>query len=178
MSKAFIIGFHRTGTRSTNSAMQQLGWNIVHYPCPSTGELSLEEFNDGPPWKILKQYDGISDIVTIPYCKRLMEIYPNSLFILTIRDIEELVPSIKKHIERLKEMNLTKDRRIFDTTVMHAIYGASDPTKAEIAAAYERHYQNSKSLDNVLIFDVRDGWGPLCEFVQVKEPPFSFPHIK
>ena len=82
MFKIFVIGFHRTGTRSVNAALQQLGWNIIHYPCPSTNELFCDEFLAGPPWSILNVCDGLSDIVTVSYYRKLLDLYPDSKFIL------------------------------------------------------------------------------------------------
>ncbi len=31
--------------------------------------------------------------------------------------------------------------------------------------------------ERLLVFDVKEGWGPLCEFLGVEEPDKPFPHL-
>jgi hypothetical protein len=46
-------------------------------------------------------------------------------------------------------------------------------------AAYRANNQRVRDTipaDRLLVFHVADGWGPLCEFLEVSEPDEPFPH--
>lgn len=48
----------------------------------------------------------------------------------------------------------------------------------DLARAFDSHTQAVKRTipsDQLLIFDVRDGWGPLCSFLEVPVPDGEFP---
>ncbi len=47
------------------------------------------------------------------------------------------------------------------------------------AYIYVRHmeYLRSELGDEVHFFDVKDGWGPLCEILGVEVPDIAFPHM-
>jgi len=183
MSKIFVIGFHRTGTRSVNAALQHLGYDVIHYPCPSTNEMSCDEIKNGPPWPIIDKCDGLSDIVTIPFHQRLYDEYPNSKFILTIRKTNEWLRSVKSHLENLKSISglLSNDRILFDKIIHSMIYGADCVTDEERLRLFMEHNTNVTKQYNsseLLVFDVCHGWPLLCQFLKVEIPPFKFPKIK
>ena len=46
-------------------------------------------------------------------------------------------------------------------------------------AAYRRNNEEVRdtiAADRLLVFDVADGWGPLCRFLETPEPDAPFPH--
>lgn len=180
-SKLFVIGFHRTGTRSVSAALQQLGYNIIHYPNPNTNELTCEEFKIGPPWNIINQCDGLSDIVTIPYYKKLSKIYKDSKFILTIREPTSWLNSVNRHMNALKLRQFNQERIMFDEMVHKAVYKVNNPTNSQKLAAFHNHNSsviNQFDNERLLIFNILEGWGPICEFLNVDIPISKFPMIK
>ncbi|CAK9026558.1 unnamed protein product [Durusdinium trenchii] len=55
----------------------------------------------------------------------------------------------------------------------------SHDAKAECLANYEKHFQTLKQVipkDRLLVFNMTDGWAPLCKFLQKPIPPLPFPH--
>jgi hypothetical protein len=45
---------------------------------------------------------------------------------------------------------------------------------------FERHNEEIKQhvpAENLLVYEVREGWGPLCEFLGVEVPDQPFPHL-
>lgn len=61
---------------------------------------------------------------------------------------------------------------------MHAIcrqrYGAWD---AELYDKHNAHVQELIPKSQLLVFDVREGWEPLCRFLQVPVPNEEFPRL-
>ena len=37
--------------------------------------------------------------------------------------------------------------------------------------------QENVPKERLLIFDVKEGWGPLCKFLNLPEPKVAFPHV-
>lgn len=45
---------------------------------------------------------------------------------------------------------------------------------------FERHNEEVKRrvpLERLLVYEIKEGWGPLCEFLGVEEPDKPFPHL-
>lgn len=57
------------------------------------------------------------------------------------------------------------------------------PKGAEYENAKEKYFEHYGTLrkivpkDNLLEYKVQDGWGPLCEFLDVPKPEIPFPRI-
>ena len=57
---------------------------------------------------------------------------------------------------------------------------ASVPTPRSVFEAYERWNQEVKDTvpaDRLLVWDPKDGWEPLCEFLEVDVPETPLPHV-
>ncbi len=89
--KIFCIGTGKTGTTSVEKALKDLGYKLGDIP---TGELLLKEYanrNFNPIIKFCKSADAFQDApFSFPFTYIPLDIsYPNSKFILTIRDNDE-----------------------------------------------------------------------------------------
>jgi len=93
--KVFGIGLSRTGTRSLTQALQVLGFDAIHYPAD---EDTYAELAHGQcELSVLRNYDALTDITTVPYYQQLDKIYPGSKFILTVSDREGWLKSCRNH---------------------------------------------------------------------------------
>ena len=146
--------------------------------------------------------------VDAPFCffyERAMQIWPNAKVVLTVREPEGWVKSVKSTILK---------RRIFDPTMLFALLGLFPtylgdprntqhkwPTKMFAAAkkhstrmnAFERAIYDNRGIeffhswtsevetnvpkDRLLKFSVKEGWAPLCKFLGVPEPDVPFPRV-
>lgn len=64
-------------------------------------------------------------------------------------------------------------RKFFDT-----FFEGDFPNRGK--EVFHKHYDEVRSLvpaDNLLEFSVKDGWGPLCEFLDEEVPPMKFPYV-
>lgn len=94
MNKVFGVGLSRTGTRSLKDALNILGIKTFHWPL---GKYTYREISSGNyNLTLLKKYQGITDVQIVPIFPMLDKAYPNSKFILTVRDKEGWVESMKR----------------------------------------------------------------------------------
>ncbi len=101
MSHIFGLGLSHTATKSLNEALNILHIRSIHYPLDRTTyrELSSGQFN----LSILKHYEAITDITTIPFYKQLDTQYPGSKFVLTIRDRDSWLKSMSRRNDEWKK---------------------------------------------------------------------------
>lgn len=182
--KVFGIGLGRTGTKSLTTALQMLNINVIHYP---TDETTIEELIAGKyELSLLNAYDGITDITVATYYPQLDKIYPDSKFILTVRDKESWLKSIEAHWRKKKELDdtpgqesKTKLRRMLRS----AVYGTDDFNfNAEgLSYIYDLHCKNVTDYfkdrpESLLIINIPqgEGWEKLCPFfdMSVRDDPF------
>ena len=91
----FGIGLSRTGTSSLNSALNELGIKSKHF-------LYFPVSTSIPyPYFSLNVYSGALDTPIAANFKKLDKMYPNSKFILTIRDIDSWLESCKKFFTQI-----------------------------------------------------------------------------
>lgn len=181
ISNVFGIGFSKTGTSSLSDALNFLGIKTIHYPYDKIiySELSSGNFQ----LSVLNQYQAICDISVSPFYAQLDKIYPNSKFILTIRDDQQWLRSIKKHMELLKWWS-TSDQEFkqFTQFICAAVYGCLEFSKDRFLFSYQLHLENVKEYfkdkpNNLLIMDIPsgDGWEKLAPFLGIDIPTELFP---
>ena len=159
--KVFCIGFFKTGTTSLDKALSILGYRTVHFlrtgKEPKEGWISLfQRYN----------YDAISD-APLNHPKFFMKLdkeFPNSKFILTIRDSESMIKSYENFVKGSPyEIRDEEDwkRRLNN---------------------FERHNQQVKDYfkdrpNDLLIFNIigGEGWKELCKFLNKAIPNKPFP---
>ena len=79
-------------------------------------------------------------------------------------------PPYAAWIDLLTEMNWSEERGVF---------GQSDDP-ASMAEAMERWNQaviDTVPAERLLVWDPKDGWEPLCEFLEVPVPDTPLPHV-
>ena len=54
---------------------------------------------------------------------------------------------------------------------------ATNVTQAAIARTFRAWRDAGVPAEKLLVFEVREGWGPLCEFLGVEEPAKPFPRL-
>lgn len=186
--KIFCIGLSRTGTKSLTVALYILGYNIIHYP---SDENTLRELIDGNyNFNVLDDYDGISDITVSPYYAQLYKLFPNSKFILTVRNKEDWLRSFEKHWSDRDPFNdptqnetYMKVRRLLRASV----YGTYKFNRDRMSYVYDLHKKNVLDFfrnkpDSLLVLNIfkKKAWKKLCKFLDVPRLKSfqDFPNIK
>lgn len=187
-------GFGRTGTTSLKLALEQLGYapcyhmfNVIENP----GEaLAWEKAAAGatPDWAAL--LGGQRAVVDWPasfFWRELAEAFPSAKVILTVRDAGQWHASIQRTIGGVLA-GPQADQAHASSALLHMarfIIGQltfagrmNDPQHA--IAVYHQHnaeVQRVIAKDRLLVYDLADGWGPLCGFLGVAEPGAPMPKV-
>ncbi|MEY2977964.1 MAG: sulfotransferase [Prochlorotrichaceae cyanobacterium] len=188
--KIFGIGLSRTGTKSLTKALHILGIKTIHYPDDDTTLRELAEGNYN--LSLLQHFDGITDITVSPFYPQLDDLFPQSKFILTVREKEEWLISLEKHwqgrpafsdyspdpLNNEIHMNI---RRLLRS----ANYGCYEFSRHRLSYVYDHHYQSvlhyfQNRPQSLLVLDIcnGDGWEKLCPFLDRPLVSFPFPFVK
>ncbi|MFM6247319.1 MAG: sulfotransferase family protein [Dolichospermum sp.] len=180
--KVFGLGLEKTGIKSLTKALQMLNINVIQ---DHNDETTIEELRDGNyQLSLLNVCDGIIDITVAPYYAQLDTIYPDSKFILTVRDKESWLKSLEVQWNKEKEfdnnlvpeskMNLKKIKR-------SVVYGTHHFNVEQLSQTYDLHYKNVTNYfkdrpQSLLIINIAqgDGWEQLCPFfdLPIRNDPF------
>ena len=189
--KIFGIGLSRTGTKSLTSALNILGIKTVHYPDDDTTLRELVEGNYN--LSLLQYFDGVTDITVAPFYPQLDDLFPNSKFILTVRNKADWLKSLEKHWQGRPafvdynsqspcnneiHMNI---RRLLRS----ANYGCYEFSAHRLSYVYDHHYRSVLDYfkdrpDSLLVLDIcsGEGWEKICPFLNKPIVSYPFPFIK
>ncbi|MCX6032699.1 MAG: sulfotransferase family protein [Chloroflexi bacterium] len=193
--KLIGAGFARTGTMSLRTALGKLGYQAYHMEEAAMnyerGDLAawnacLEGRSDMDWHKLFAGYDATTDLPACLFYRELMEAFPEARVILTVRDPEKWWQSFEKlthwhntMIERLKFVPRFREfQRLFRNVERVAFGGMSE--RENCIARFNQHNEAVKAAippDRLLVFEVKEGWEPLCRFLGVPAPDEPFPHV-
>jgi hypothetical protein len=183
MSKIFGIGLNKTGTNSLNEALKILGFRAIHYP---NDEITYSELSMGCfKLSIMNHYDAATDLSIAGYYAELDREFPDSKFILTVRNKQEWLRSVHNHWihnQYLYESNSESNHRHkFGKFITLAVFGCYQFNAERFSRVYDLHCKNVIDYfgNNVLVYNIcgREGWEPLCKFLNMDVPNSSFPYL-
>ena len=201
--KLIGAGFGRTGTLSLKAALEELGFG----PCYHMTELFHQREHvpqweaaaqgDAVDWQTL--FAGYQATVDWPACSfyaELMEAYPDAKVILSIREPESWYESTKDTIYQIYKRATSSPfvslilrvvapaipgiGRVAKAIVWERTFGGNFENKDYAISVFNQHIEEVKQRvpsDKLLVFQVKEGWGPLCAFLGVDEPKKPFPHL-
>jgi hypothetical protein len=188
--KVVGAGIGRTGTYSLKLAINQLGLG----PCHHMEEVLLNRAVQVPLWseaakgkpnwgKIFKGYESAVDWPTACFFRELNAAYPEAKFVLTVRSPESWAESFSQTIYKLlaARENAPSEMRAWLDMASTVVARTGFPGGLEVSAlmgAFKAHNAAVKAeipADRLLVYQVKDGWAPLCEFLRVPTPSGSFP---
>jgi hypothetical protein len=199
-------GFGRTGTDSLREALEILDYHTYHMKeivlknMDDHIMLWLDNFRDGRPLSEIvddvyskPEYSAAVDFPTVAVWKELAAIYPNAKIILTERESPEVwwesasqtifAPSLVFRILTTFSP-FFKNHLQMCTHMFSGVFRFNEPrmvTLGDKDAAIQSYMRNSEEArtfdpERTLIFDVRQGWEPLCNFLGKDIPSTPFPH--
>ncbi len=182
-------GFGRTGTMSLKVALEQLGFGPCYHmvECLPKGPRHWQHWVDAiegrPDWDALFEgYASTTDFPASTSYKALAEHYLQAKVILTVRDPERWYDSTQETIlaphwieyARTVEMGRFMQATIFDY-LQDRLHD-----RDHMIARFEEHNEEVRRTipaDRLLVYEVKEGWGPLCDFLGVPVPGHAFPNI-
>jgi len=187
-------GSPRTGTASLKVALEQLGFGPCHHmgECfahPEQFALWERVFEEKEPvdWEVvLKGYRSACDAPSVIVYRELAERYPKAKVILTTRDPESwwrstqaTVTQASAHAAQVGPENPVV-KMMIKLTEYRARRGIGRPMEHDAAIAdFRRHNEEVRRViapERLLVFEAKQGWAPLCKFLNVPVPDAPFPH--
>ncbi|HEY3303570.1 MAG TPA: sulfotransferase [Candidatus Binatia bacterium] len=168
--KIFAIGLSKTGTTSLHQAFKDLGFLSKHFP--KVPEIFAGQF------RCFDTIDAASDISIVPYYPQLDAAYPDSKFVLTVRDIDDWLQSMEKWWRR--ERKPTE----YMIQVRLAVYGVHIFHAGRLKYVYEKHLADVEKFfadrpRDLLKMNIcaGEGWEKLCPFLNKPMPGTGFPFV-
>jgi len=189
--KVIGAGFGRTGTLSLKNALELLGYGPCYHMVEvrkNPDHLALwQAAGDGAPmnWEdIYRHYQSAVDWPTSAFYKQLMHYYPDAQVILTVRPALDWHRSVLNTIarpEHIDEMDPDAFTQMTRTIIWNGVFDGriDDPSYApEVFARHIADVQKTVPADRLLIYDAKDGWEPLCQFLGVPVPEATpYPYL-
>ena len=189
-------GFGRTGTHSLKSALETLGFG----PCHHMTEL-FSHPEQAPTWqaayrgkaidwrRFLAEYQSCVDWPSCSFYRELMEEFPDAKVLLSVRDPERWYESTKETVYTLAQITPQWLRWLVPPVggisataapIWERTFDGRFEDKAHAIAVFETHIAEVKRVvppERLLVYEVSQGWEPLCEFLGVPVPDEPFPRL-
>lgn len=187
-------GLGRTGTLSLKRALEELGFGPCHH---------MEEVmaNPGqiPDWHaagrgesvnwngLLQGYRSSVDWPSAQFWAELADEFPAAKIVLTVRDRERWYESFSNTILKLltapappPSPTLQAILAMTQDVIAKRAFGGRLDDAEHIKASFDRHnaaVEAALPAERLLVFEVAEGWEPLCAFLDVPVPATPFPRV-
>ena len=185
----------KTGTKSTAKALRHLGLTVFDWE-EQTFDFQdhwVDVFQNGAQLDVKRVYQHADAIVDAPgnfFWEEILEVYPDSKVILSEREEDSWLKSAVNQLQVIEAvisrrflcvLSPTSRKRLFVTySVINALVGSANPKSGFILRKrYREHNHRVKSLvppEKLLVYNVKQGWKPLCDFLGCEVPTIAFPH--
>ena len=189
-------GLPRTGTSSLKAALEILGFGPCHHMSelmdkPERGVIFARAL-DGHKvdfYTLMKGYGSTVDVPTAEFYKEIRQAYPEAKIVLTVRDdgkkwFESLEHTIRPYFAddltyfAIYPISFIRSQFVVARKIWRkwtAEYGGVGPW------VHEQHnirVINENKEGEILVFNVKEGWPPLCKFLGVDVPErIPFPNV-
>ncbi|MCC6315191.1 MAG: sulfotransferase family protein [Thermomicrobiales bacterium] len=200
-------GFPRTGTMSLKTALERLdfapcGHMSGLFRAPSRSDAWLDAWErtlrgESVDWPVVIRDDRAA--VDAPVCvfwRELATAYPEAKVILSVRDPEQWYESARQTVwlssgtsidlrqfERYPlrmQRNIMRVVEMVRTIFWDGALGGRFDDREQAIAIYEAHNAVVRAAlppERLLVWDVAQGWQPLCDYLGVSVPDEPFPQV-
>lgn len=204
--KVIGAGMPRTGTNTLKESLEKLGYKKTYHmkellvrPEGLHYWLSLRDTGTTQWDELYNGFQATVDFPAYPWYKEHMKRYPDAKVILTVRPFEEWYESIYSTIWQAGPQTLLQklgmmSKLLFNSRLRSVIKCVKFAKNSIFAVhlqgkfqdkefarkVFEKHIADVKATvppDKLLVYNVKDGWGPLCKFLGVAEPHEPLPHL-
>ena len=149
--------------------------------------------------RLFASYGATVDWPGAAFWRELATAYPEAKIILTVRDPDRWYASAFSTIHAMRRMRsgsplavpffalvgrlapkLARVQRLTDEVIWNGVFDGRFVDRAHAIALFKRHHAAVEAEippDRLLVFEVRQGWEPLCQFLGVEVPDEPFPHL-
>jgi hypothetical protein len=201
--KLIGAGLPRTGTLSQKVGLEVAGQGPCYHMVNILASLDLvpqwrRALEGDGQWNEI--FDGFEATVDWPgsfFYRELIDVYPDAKVLLSTRDGESWARSMRETIwgviygqnviRYLSDARCEVDPKwdgyielMKEMWQRSGLMEGVDTTEQFMADAMRRYEEEVKATvpaDRLLVWSVRDGWEPLCEFLDIPVPEMPFPHL-
>jgi hypothetical protein len=188
--KVIGAGFGRTGTLSLQAALEELGFSCCYHMTevfahPEHAAVwSATRRGEPVDWDAL--FAGYQAAVDWPPCafyRELMDRYPDAKVILTVRNAGKWHKSALQTIYYARHAfpswtrwflpRMRRFTQMLDDVVWIGTFQGRFADKQHALSVFHRHIDEVRRTvpaDRLLVYEVSQGWGPLCAFLGKAEP--------
>ena len=193
MLKVIGAGFGRTGTHSLKLALETLGFGPCHHMFEirhSSEQLALwrgiSKTQDIDWNKVFAGYLSQVDWPGAKYWQQIVKAFPDSKVVLTYRDPKSWYQSFMNTIVRANRAGVLQDpdphtrvmAEIVDDIVFRQTFNDRPEDENHAISIYLKHISDVMAQiprERLLLYNVSEGWQPLCNFLDVEVPNAAFP---
>jgi hypothetical protein len=187
--KVIGAGLGRTGTMSLKFALEHIRFGPCYHMIEFMAHIPehlpkwLDVIDGRPDWDLV--YDGYASSVDYPGCtywRELVAKWPDAKVILTLRDPDSWFESAHETVlsSRMRNMLASSPIERFMTATVNADFGDRIDDR-EFMTDYFRRWNEAViaevPAEKLLVFQAKDGWQPLCDFLGVPVPPEPYPRV-
>ena len=196
-------GLPRTGTLTQKEALEMLGLGPCYHWVDVLADLDgqvpqWEGALEGgvPPAPILDGYRSTVDWPGGYFYRELLDAFPDAKVLLSVRDPERWEPSFREtivdmchgeslirllssaraHVDPRWGRYLEFVDRMFWSDIGTFPDGHSPDALMEAFVAHNDEVKRTVPPDRLLVWEVTEGWDPLCDFLGVPVPADPLPH--
>ena len=190
-------GFGRTGTLSLKSALQELGFGkcyhmveILRKPSHMRQWSKIMQGGNADWQELFNGYRSAVDWPVAAYYSDLMAVFPEAKVILTVRDPWSWHRSIMTTFYQARRAFVVRVTRLFPTlhqfltgmesALWQGIFQNKLDDREHAIKIFKSHIEEVKRVvpaKRLLVFEARQGWKPLCTFLNVPVPADKpYPH--
>ena len=206
MLRVIGAGLPRTGTTSMKAALERLGFGPCYhmfeiFTHPDHVDRWLPVTSGPVDWdRVFEGYQSTQDWPASHFWRELADTYPEAKIVLTVRDPHAWYPSLRALLSRGSAaadqapaephepgqgnpiVALQPVLRMIGQAHFGPDWQSGMDLDEDVAlAAFHRHVEAVRAsvpASRLLVFDVREGWLPLCSFLDVPVPTDeAFPHL-
>ncbi len=204
--KVIGAGFGRTGTMSLKVALETLGFGPCYHMIEVFEHPEHVGFWEAA-WRdeladcdgVLGGYEATVDWPACTFYEKLLQRHPDAKVLLSVRDPEQWYESTRTTIYEISRVTAGSrlSRLIFafaglivpgvfeigrmgNEIIWQGTFDGRFEDKRHAIEIFNRHNEEVRRRvpeDQLLVYEVKEGWRPLCEFLGVEEPAKPFPRL-
>ena len=188
--KVIGAGLGRTGTMSLKVALEQLGlgpcYHMIDVWAHMPESLALWEAaaRGEPDWQaIFAGYAATVDYPGCTYWRELMARYPDAKVVLSTRNADSWFDSVSTTIFGPFSRRTVAEvgaQTFFEASVLAKFDQQRMNDRAYMTGFFERWNAaviEEVPSDRLLVFEAKQGWEPLCRFLNVPVPDSPYPRV-
>lgn len=184
------VGVGRTGTYSLKLAINRLGLGPCHHMEEVLHDQAAQvplwaaAVNGSPDWgAIYEGYESAVDWPTAGFFRELGAAYPSAKFVLTVRNPDNWAESFSQTIYKLLagRDRAPEDMQAWLDMAEGVIAKTGFPGGLDAAGLQRAFTAHNDAVaaaipaHRLLVYQVKEGWGPLCAFLGKPVPADPFP---